>query len=508
MPNTSTDYLPYLFLAVMIIAGGIVAFVADGLGRKIGKKRLSFFGLRPRYTATLITVAAGVLIPILTIAATYLFSSEVREWIQKGRSAFREVQEKTEQVSHLNSELVKIESQRAAQENKVETLEAREKELHSRVSAQQRQLAEASDKIRKAQANESRLSQSVRTKEAELSKNTKLLADNTKQIVALKEQRSQIEDRLKQARGTNTELNTQRGELFVQLDKLNAEIAKLEGEAQALEGKTQQLTTDIAHSNRSIEEQRAIIQVQQNEIQANERQLDDLKGRLADASRLFGANFQISRMRPMIFEASEELARIQLPPSLSPTAARTAYFDLLQRARAAALAKKAINSPLTAPAGLTPRELNNRLVGIAEQEEAIIRGITAQRQELVFIARSFFNAFEGEYVLLDFIAYRNRLVYREGRVITEKRIDGRKSDVEVLAQIEEFISVNVRNQALKDGMIPPSGPSGQLGRIEPEELFNLIREAKSYNQLVRLQAVASSDTNAGDQLELLFRVRL
>ena len=59
MPNQTTDFIPYLFLAAMIIISGLVAFVADGMGRKIGKKRLSFMGLRPRYTATLITVAAG-----------------------------------------------------------------------------------------------------------------------------------------------------------------------------------------------------------------------------------------------------------------------------------------------------------------------------------------------------------------------------------------------------------------------------------------------------------------
>lgn len=508
MPNTSTDYLPYLFLAVMIIAGGIVAFVADGLGRKIGKKRLSFFGLRPRYTATLITVAAGVLIPIITIAAIYAISSDVREWIQKGRGAIREVQQKTEQVDHLNDELGKIEAQRAEQEGKVRTLEDRQKELNSQITDQQQQIAKATAQITKAEASVAVLTSNVRQKEATLAKRTKDLAENEKAREGLIKQRDEKLKELAQIRGTNAELNKQRQEAFVELDRLNEDIADLEEEALNLKSEKDKLSDEIKKSNQSILDQEATIRIQKVEIQDNERQLDDLKGRLADASRLFGANFQISRMRPMIFEASEELARIQLPPSLSPTAARTAYFDLLQRARATALARKAINSPLTAPAGLTPRELNNRVVGIAEQEEAIIRGITAQRQELVFIARSFFNAFEGEYVLLDFVAYRNRLVYHEGKVIAEKRIDGRKSDVEVLAQIEEFISVNVRNQALKDGMIPPSGPSGQLGRIEREELFNLIREAKSYNQLVRLQAVASSDTNAGDQLNLLFRVRL
>lgn len=508
MPNTSTDYLPYLFLAVMIIAGGIVAFVADGLGRKIGKKRLSFFGLRPRYTATLLTVAAGVLIPIITIIAIYALSGDVREWIQKGRGAIREVQQKTEQVEHLNSELSKIESQRAAQEGKVKNLQDREKQLNTQISDQRQQIANATAQITKAEASVATLTSSVRVKEATLSKTTKDLAKNEKERGRLVALRQALLVDLERTKGTNKALDEQRKEAYEELLELNKEIVDLEEEAKTLKSEKEKLSAEIAKSNQSIANQEEMIREQRAEIRRNDQELDDLKGRLADASRLFGANFQISRMRPMIFEASEELARIQLPPSLSPAAARTTYFDLLQRSRAAALAKKAINSPLTPPAGLTPRELNSRVVSIAEQEEAIIRGITAQRQELVFIARSFFNTFEGEYVLLDFVAYRNRLVYGQGELITEKRIDGRKSEVEVLAQIEEFVSINVRNEALKDGMIPPSGRSGQLGRIERDALFDLIREVKSYNQLVRLQAVASSSVNAGDQLNVLFRVRL
>jgi hypothetical protein len=210
----------------------------------------------------------------------------------------------------------------------------------------------------------------------------------------------------------------------------------------------------------------------------------------------------------MIFEASEELARVQLPPSLSPVAARNAYLDLLQRARNLALDRKARSSPVLPAAGLFPRQIGGRLVSEGEQEEAIVRGITAQRDELVFFVRSFFNSFEGEYVFLEFVALRNRQIYVQGKLITEKRIDGRKSDAEVLSQIQEFIGSNVRAQALKDGMIPPSGRNSQLGSIDEAALLELIREIRSFNQVVRLQAIAALDTNAGDKLSLNFRVRL
>ena len=54
-------------IAALIVSGGAIAFIGDRLGTKIGKKRLSIFGLRPRHTSNVITVITGILITGLTI---------------------------------------------------------------------------------------------------------------------------------------------------------------------------------------------------------------------------------------------------------------------------------------------------------------------------------------------------------------------------------------------------------------------------------------------------------
>jgi hypothetical protein len=268
-----------------------------------------------------------------------------------------------------------------------------------------------------------------------------------------------------------------------------------------LEGQKAEYERDISLYKNSIEAYQESIRGYENRVHELQQQADSISSQLQ-------TNLVASRTRPMIFEATEEVARIQLPPSLSPVAARNSYLDLLQRARTKALEKGALKSPKDPPAGLFHLQRNNRLVTIAEQEDAIIRQITSRQEEIVFIARSAFNAFAGEYVLLDFAMYRNKLVYPEGKQLIEKRIDGRKSRVEVLDQIEDFVRTSVRAQALKDGMIPPSGRNSQLGDLPREQLFDLIEEVRSYNQMVRLQAVAKQETMAGDQLELYFRVKL
>ena len=41
---------------LLAVMGGIIAFIADKMGSKIGKKKLSVFGLRPHDTSVLLTV--------------------------------------------------------------------------------------------------------------------------------------------------------------------------------------------------------------------------------------------------------------------------------------------------------------------------------------------------------------------------------------------------------------------------------------------------------------------
>ena len=62
----------------MIITGGAIAFIGDKLGTKVGKKRLSIFGLRPRHTSMIVTVVTGGLITALSIGFMLLISQNVR----------------------------------------------------------------------------------------------------------------------------------------------------------------------------------------------------------------------------------------------------------------------------------------------------------------------------------------------------------------------------------------------------------------------------------------------
>ena len=65
-------------IVIMAIVGALIAYIADKMGSKIGKKKLSVFGLRPKYTSILLTALSGSIIAVLTISVMAIASQSVR----------------------------------------------------------------------------------------------------------------------------------------------------------------------------------------------------------------------------------------------------------------------------------------------------------------------------------------------------------------------------------------------------------------------------------------------
>lgn len=66
-----------IYLLVAVVAG-VIAYIGNDLGKKIGKKKRSIFGLRPKHTSNLITALVGSLIATVTLTLVLIFSQEAR----------------------------------------------------------------------------------------------------------------------------------------------------------------------------------------------------------------------------------------------------------------------------------------------------------------------------------------------------------------------------------------------------------------------------------------------
>ena len=63
---------------MLVVLGGLIAFIGDRIGMKIGKKRLSIFGLRPKYTSILITIITGIVVAGTSVLVMSIVSQDVR----------------------------------------------------------------------------------------------------------------------------------------------------------------------------------------------------------------------------------------------------------------------------------------------------------------------------------------------------------------------------------------------------------------------------------------------
>jgi len=69
----------WILIAFLILLGGLIAPFGDILGTNIGKARFSFLKLRPKKTATIITIITGGFISSISIGLLILVSEEFRQ---------------------------------------------------------------------------------------------------------------------------------------------------------------------------------------------------------------------------------------------------------------------------------------------------------------------------------------------------------------------------------------------------------------------------------------------
>lgn len=132
-----------VLIAALIVTGGAIAVIGDRVGSKVGKKKLSLFGLRPRHTSVIVTIVTGVLITTLTFAVLAAASENVRVALfgmEKLNEEMRETQSRLDTASErlaasekeqreANAALKKSQGEVDALQKEQAALEARAQEL-------------------------------------------------------------------------------------------------------------------------------------------------------------------------------------------------------------------------------------------------------------------------------------------------------------------------------------------------------------------------------------------
>lgn len=525
------------FLVLIVLVSGGIGVLADWLGRRVGKKKLTiatWWGkLRPKTTAQVFTFTSGVLVSTFTILLVYAASSDVRLWIRKGSELVRDLQllqselkqtraandaTKAENASlRLQSKTLRasIDSNRRAiaqLQSTSEQLRTRNDQLRQQADSAQSRLAAANSRLSAIQARltsvQSRLASaatSLKQIKSDLVANQQKLGQSQKRLAvalkaegAAKDQFAVAAQQLKEAREESL--------------RLDFEKQGLEREVSSLQSQRQDLRAELDATKKEKTEAEEDLIAKQNDLSKAIIELAQLQAELQEARNAVmvqNVTMARSRVQPLTFGVGEEIVRVPVEDNLSPQEARNALSTLVRAARTVATDRGAEGRGQQFPvAGIFERrDAQGHVFSTEELENRLASEISGKPYAQLLVAAASINSYKGEPVSLEVLVYPNPLVFKESEVIAEGRIDGTRDPALIYSQLTGFIRSNLRERAEQSKMILKQGREDTLGQIPMGEIVSLVNRIRVADRTVRLQAVASGDTHAGDPLRVEFRLK-
>jgi uncharacterized protein (DUF3084 family) len=526
--------LGFLVLIVLMSAG--IAVIADNVGRKLGKKRVSFkcraFSMRPKHVAQLGTAGTGAAVSILTILVVALVSKDVRDWIVLGRGAIAQAEDLTRRARALEGQIgdreAKIKQQDStigAQKKDIEQKKREVEQGRTEVVSQKSEITKLTGSAERLRSEADRLRNDATRARNSFNEANRKLTERQAQLSTVTQNLTKVKDQLKNNKAMLTESMAQRNEFSKENIKLLAKNGELEKKQGELEAKQRGLQEDITTLEKARETLQAAhekalqdLEETQDDLEVAQRELgqaqSDLRAMKQQLNSALIEGYKLTditnntRFAPLIYRVQEEVTRIQVDSGLSQASAEAAMNKLLRAARLEAIQRGARPNDLYPEAGIVMRRdpVTGEKISGEELQRRIVREIVSSGQPLVLVAYSSVNAFKGEPVSLDIVLYPNPVVYKNGQLVAEFRVDGRKDDNEIYRQVVSFVGPKLRERARQDRMIP-RGSELAFGDVPGETLVKLVGEVKAAERPVRLIALAAGDTRAGDELKLAFQIR-
>ncbi|MFH1515041.1 MAG: DUF3084 domain-containing protein [bacterium] len=298
-------------IVIIVVTSMAIAYVGDILGKRIGKKRISLFGLRPRTTAMIITIITGGIISIATFGLLILFSSQMRQMLL-------DTEKMQKQRSELQGEIRKL------SDDKMTLIYGLDK------------LKIESDGYRDDAVL---LSDEIVNKQVELDELTKNSIDLKNKITELENQFSTSQ---KQLTATSIELKKLKDEY----NKTNTEMDFISSEITILETEREKKETQISNLNKDITKLLTRIKQMNDEI----TRLQTEKPAFIEGSRIYGFTLRndlfISEITDAIYQSFEDFESSDFETTKGCTikqpSSETLYYDVIEKMSTSSAAKSII----------------------------------------------------------------------------------------------------------------------------------------------------------------------
>ncbi|MGI4791403.1 MAG: DUF3084 domain-containing protein [Janthinobacterium lividum] len=453
------------FAFILFVMGGVTAYMGDRLGSYIGKKRHSTFGLRPRHTAMLWTVVSGGVIAVGTLLLFVTLNNTFKTALVRGP-----------QLLTANSELSKL-----------------NRTLIQRNAAAARQAEAAAKSAQAAQIKAVAAQKTLNAAVGQLSQTKSVLAQSrsvlTQRQAALAAAQQNLAGAKRGLGSTHAELRT-----------AQAQVRLARAAVQEAKRQVQVAGSQIVQANKSV----LALVIQQDKLHANTKKL--MSQNLAQETQL-----QASQGHALIFRREEELGRTVVSARQDTYALRRELSVFLDQVELTARQRGAGGLD-NAPAIIIPalgEATGNDPAAREAALDALSQNISAEggfMPSIVVVADARYNTFRGEAVKLDLRPYANILVFSKNAVIAHGTVDGSQPEDVILKRLQEFLTGQVRTEALQRGIIPVHDPQSGLPLVgEPiksDIWVGLVKQIQQAGPDAAISASAAQDTYSADPLKL------
>jgi uncharacterized protein (DUF3084 family) len=516
----------YVLIGVVLFLGGIIAVSGDRIGSKVGKARLTLFKLRPRQTATLVTVAAGTLLSASVLTVLFASSEQLRTGIfdlqrlqNKLRNTSAELDQAISQKNNFQRDLEKLRIERSEAKDALSGANQSMRDELTRRSTTAQQLNNLRQQLEAVGSQKNNLKK-------EIGETTRKIGDLSTQQVVLKKQKSTlIKDKDRATAKLNklieqginldpiedswippnfrAEVDLQQNkaqDLTKQLQLQASNLQKIDSQRLQLEQKLEMLKAQLQEKERQFIQLDQELTVVFDQQQLLDRQFNQLESQLKDRERRMAfidqkvgeleREYQNFRQGSIVILRNQVMVLdvVGVTPQKS---AQQIVSQLLKQANQAALSAM---KPSTSNKNQQIVQMN------AYQQQQIIDQIKDGKQYVVrFFAVSNYLA-EDTTVELFADAAINQKVFSKGETLSSSSADPTKMNDRQLRQQVELLLSSCQFRARRGGILGDSIEIGSGGDMGGLLLF--LEQIKTYNQPIDIKAVAATDINTAGPLKI------
>ncbi|HEY9886955.1 MAG TPA: DUF3084 domain-containing protein, partial [Candidatus Obscuribacterales bacterium] len=229
----------YVLVLAVLILGGVIATLGDRIGMRVGKARLSLFRLRPRQTATLVSILTGSVISASTLALLFGVSQQLRTGVF-------ELERIQSDLAQAETDLSAARSQKADIEEELITSRGRQQQAQRELRDINQFLQEAVERQRRTQTDLQRSQEQLETLRSQLGGVSQRAAQLQQEIQRLDAERTALLRQQETVQGQIAE----RDQSIAERDRA---IAQREQRLRELQSQQAVLQRDVAALERQYE---------------------------------------------------------------------------------------------------------------------------------------------------------------------------------------------------------------------------------------------------------------